>query len=295
MDLGSGISQHVARIENIARQLSDVGENISNVAIMTKILGSLPPKYHSFVTAWKSVNPERQTLNHLRERLLTEESRITPNVTLNDNAVNALASVNVKGKSAKVTQGNQKSSEYKKSELSKTNVECFYCHKKGHLIRDCRKRKANDKHQKEKDNKSDVAALIASNTDSSARNNCTNKDINSILQEDTRNVWFLDSGASKHISFRREWFNKFCPSQDKLISMGDNTTCEIKGSGTISVKRLKNGVWLDINLENIQYVPDFKKNLISVGACSNKGLDISFSNETVKIRNEKDVIVQSVK
>jgi len=146
----------------------------------------------------------------------------------------------------------------------------------------------------EEDNKSDVAALIASNTNSSARNNCTNKDINSILQEDTRNVWFLDCGVSKHISFRREWFSKFRPSQDKLISMGENTTCEIKGSGTISAKRLKNGVWLDINLENVQYVPDFKKNLISVGACSNKGLDISF-DETVKICNEKEIIVQGVR
>lgn len=76
--------------------------------------------------------------------------------------------------------------------------------------------------------------------------------------------------------------------------MGDNTTCEVKGSGTIPAKRLKNGVWLDINLENVQYVP-FKKNLISVGACSNKGLDISFSNETVKICNKKEIVVQDVK
>lgn len=45
MDTASGISQHVARIENIAPQLSDVGENISNVAIMAKILGNQPSRY----------------------------------------------------------------------------------------------------------------------------------------------------------------------------------------------------------------------------------------------------------
>lgn len=74
MDPTSTISQHIARVENMVRQLLDIGENISDIAIMAKILGSLSSKFHTFITAWESVNPAHQTLSHLRERLLTGES-----------------------------------------------------------------------------------------------------------------------------------------------------------------------------------------------------------------------------
>lgn len=38
MDHKSSISQHVAKIENMARQLRDLGETVTDVAIMAKIL-----------------------------------------------------------------------------------------------------------------------------------------------------------------------------------------------------------------------------------------------------------------
>ena len=51
MDQKSSILQHVAKIEYMARQLRDLGEMVSDVAIMAKILGSLPSKYNSLITA----------------------------------------------------------------------------------------------------------------------------------------------------------------------------------------------------------------------------------------------------
>jgi len=39
----------------MATQLKDVGEKISDTAIMAKILGSLPSRYNALQTAWDSV------------------------------------------------------------------------------------------------------------------------------------------------------------------------------------------------------------------------------------------------
>lgn len=242
MDPNAATSQHIARVENMARQLQDVGENISEIAVMVKLLGSLPQKFQTFVTAWESVDPTRQTLNYLRERLLTEESRISSL----DEVTTALASVSTKDEHRKTSQGNQKPNA-KKFEVRKSDTECFYCHKRGHLIRDCRKRKASYNRQK----KNDIAVLVTSSTDSKViTDSVSNKNEDSILCEDIKNVWLMDSGAFKHITFRREWFAEFRPSQGEQVSMGDNTTCEVKGIGTIPMKRLKDGEWQDINLEN---------------------------------------------
>ncbi|EZA62851.1 hypothetical protein X777_01168 [Ooceraea biroi] len=47
MNPSESVVQHVARIQNLATQLKDVGENISKVAVIAKILGSLPSRYNA--------------------------------------------------------------------------------------------------------------------------------------------------------------------------------------------------------------------------------------------------------
>ncbi|KMQ88694.1 integrase core domain protein [Lasius niger] len=44
-------SKYVTAIQNLASQLKDVGEVISEIDIMANILGTLPPKYNALVTA----------------------------------------------------------------------------------------------------------------------------------------------------------------------------------------------------------------------------------------------------
>lgn len=56
MSSNDSIAQHIAKIENLAQQIRDTGEGISDIAIMIKILGSLPLKFRSFRQAWLSLN-----------------------------------------------------------------------------------------------------------------------------------------------------------------------------------------------------------------------------------------------
>lgn len=68
---------HIANIESMARQLKDLGENVSDITIMAKILDSLPSKFNAFVTAWDNVDANNQTLQILTQRLIKEEGRMT--------------------------------------------------------------------------------------------------------------------------------------------------------------------------------------------------------------------------
>jgi len=77
METSDSMSMHIAKVENIARQLRDSGENISEIAVITKIIGSLPDKYRSFRQAWLSVDESRQTITNLTARLLDEEASMT--------------------------------------------------------------------------------------------------------------------------------------------------------------------------------------------------------------------------
>jgi len=48
------VAQYVAKIKNMARQLKDIGEELSEVMIMVKIFGTLPQKFNSLFTAWEA-------------------------------------------------------------------------------------------------------------------------------------------------------------------------------------------------------------------------------------------------
>ncbi|XP_018361284.1 PREDICTED: uncharacterized protein LOC108760012 [Trachymyrmex cornetzi] len=42
MDLTDSVVEHVAKVQNLAQQLIDVGQAVDNITIMAKVLGSLP-------------------------------------------------------------------------------------------------------------------------------------------------------------------------------------------------------------------------------------------------------------
>ncbi|XP_023247713.1 uncharacterized protein LOC111643756 [Copidosoma floridanum] len=74
MDSGDSVAAHVTKVTNMARQLKDLDEGVTEVMIIAKILAGLPTKFRGFRSAWNSVDPTRQTVEYLQQRLLEEES-----------------------------------------------------------------------------------------------------------------------------------------------------------------------------------------------------------------------------
>ncbi|KAF2894179.1 hypothetical protein ILUMI_11994, partial [Ignelater luminosus] len=56
MSENAKIAEHISAIELLVKQLKDVDENISNSAICSKVINSLPSKHNAFLTAWDSVS-----------------------------------------------------------------------------------------------------------------------------------------------------------------------------------------------------------------------------------------------
>jgi len=130
MSVTDGIAQHIAEVESLARQIRESGDTVSDLAIMTKIISTLPIKYKGFRQAWMSTPEDKQTLSNLTARLLDEEA----NMTVQEEHDYALAT----------------SSGYS-SKNKKYTIKCYKCHRKCHLTRDCRsKPKEADDENKDK-------------------------------------------------------------------------------------------------------------------------------------------------
>lgn len=75
-------------------------------------------------------------------------------------------------------------------------------------------------------------------------------------------IWYLDNGASNHMTGDRRYFDKLDDSVSRKVRFGDDSRVDIKGKGTIA--------FIDQNGEarvmtDVYYIPDLKSNIISLG------------------------------
>lgn len=275
MSDSDSIASHISKIESMAQALADVEEPIGDIDKIAKVLGSLPVKFNSFVTAWDSYAEEKQTFDNLTIRLLKEEQSLNQT----DEMTSAFAAVNVSCSKYKglSDSNNQSNSQFKKN--NKKNFECYFCHKKGHFKSECRKRLA-----KLKENSNSKLQALSAEV----------KNLSAIGCED---IWLADSAASRHMTSHKEWFTTFkqLPNKDINIQIGDNSFVYAEGIGSISVKALVNGELEQCVLENTLYVPNLKKNLFSVGAATSKNLKVTFDNRQIEIFNRSKLVATGAK
>ncbi|CAB0037528.1 unnamed protein product [Trichogramma brassicae] len=302
MEPSEPVVQYTTKVMNMARTLKDLGEKISDAAIIAKILGGLSTKFSNFVTAWDSVDEEKQTLSFLQERLIKEENKLQGN----DDEMSALAVV----RESKNGFRREKSSRYPQQKHSSENQRsesraCYHCNKPGHLKANCRIRQRDLKRNKQRDNNRSNhgkdsnarVGFVYTFENEEISNVCAFSEGAShwtmpdeIMRLDASESWFSDSGASQHITSRREWFHDLVESScEESIFLGDDKACKIKGSGTIIIDRYINGKKFRGQLENVLFIPDIKKNLLSIGACTRKGFEVTFTGNIVKFTRDGQV------
>jgi hypothetical protein len=92
--------------------------------------------------------------------------------------------------------------------------------------------------------------------------------------ESPSNIWYIDSGASSHMSGVRENFTDLRDLEIRLeIVLGDDTIVRVVGCGTISFQR---ELMSPLVFRDVLYVPGLKKNLVSVSSIQDRGFEVSF-------------------
>ncbi|CAH2107713.1 unnamed protein product [Euphydryas editha] len=208
------MAQHVSKVESLAKQLRETGEKISDTAVITKILSTLPPAYRSLRQAWLSVDEDSQTIQNLTSRLVDEEASLA-----NDTSSNETALVMSKGNS-KLRNGNEQNTSNDQRNSSHRFI-CYNCNKRGHFDRDCKKPKKRYNDRKPNNMLAFSAEGYSSKHDEEA--------------------WILDSGASMHMTFKREYFYELNESQyNKSVKLGNKQSIKVCGEGTILIDKQVN-------------------------------------------------------
>ena len=139
---------------------------------MAKIIGGLPDRYCSLITAWDSVEPAWQKIQYLQERLLKEKILLAKASNMAEQKEKDAFSSLVFGNREtfprnsfnynknKYAQGQASLSKSKRNNnRDYSNTVCFKCNNEGHIACMCGKKNKN-KQQRYSNNTRDVANCV---------------------------------------------------------------------------------------------------------------------------------------
>lgn len=96
-------------------------------------------------------------------------------------------------------------------------------------------------------------------------------------------VWYLDSGASSHMSGLKHLFTNLKEVDSGFVSFGDASKIEVKGKGEICFSR-KDG--RQERIEDVYYVPDMKNNILSLGQLLEKGCSVFMEGKVMILKDK---------
>jgi len=182
---------HINTVKAFADQLRSIEVNITDEDVYMVLLMSLPPSFDNIVTSLESMSTKDVDLQFIVARLLHEVSK-------RKECESSETTVLVN----KIHKSNEKF--------------CFYCKKPDHFVRNCLKKKNDEKekvNQACEDHEKMFVATLSAN-------------------DHTTYDWIIDLGATQHMTFEQKWFTTYECISPRKVFMGDNTVLEAIGRGT---------------------------------------------------------------
>lgn len=163
-------------------------------------------------------------------------------------------------------------------------VVCYRCDKTDHFASSCPDRllKLQEAQENNNNDTQEADELMMHEVVYLNEKNC----IPSKYEKNTgeENLWYLDNGASNHMSGDRRYFSKIDDSITGKVRFGDDSCIDIKGKGSIS--------FIDMNSEprtmnEVYFIPDLKSNIISLGQATESGCDIRMKGDCLTMHDQK--------
>lgn len=261
---GGNMSEHLHEIGGLIDELEDAGETLTNHLTVALILSSLPESYDTIITALENTKEADFSVEYVKGKLIDEWKR-----KCEDRG----------GSSDQALRTFHGNVDFNKRNLWK--VRCYGCNQEGHLIRDCPKIVNKDDNEKQG---STEKASIARTGSAGAADFCFGVAGNDLGD------WYLDSGATSHMTADLNFFEKLDPCFEK-IEMADGRKMLVKGRGFGNVSSGSTTV----RMKNVLYTPGLKCNLMSVSKITDAGLGVNFQKDRCEILEDGQTIMSGVR
>ena len=104
--------------------------------------------------------------------------------------------------------------------------------------------------------------------------------------------WYLDSGASNHMTGSKEAFAELDGNVTGMVKFGDGSRVAIRGHGTI-IFRCQNGKHRA--LTDVYYISQLRSSIIIIGQQDERGSEVLIKDDILRIRDQEQPLLAKVK
>ncbi|GJV39898.1 zinc finger, CCHC-type containing protein [Tanacetum coccineum] len=319
-------TRHIAKLNNIVTKASGLGSTFDQQTLVRKLLSSVPKRFIQIVAAIEQFTDlEETTLDETIGRLKTFEERINLfNGNPSDNQDKLLfanhdnssnhdkgfrnsgqekfrSSQDNKhdGKSKQFNNDRKPSHKFKKNNFQKgtkdsSKVKCYNCNKFGHVRRNCKQKDRGQEQSNlvQEDVEPTLLMAVQGKVDKGEEIFLNEKEIKPKKYISTdESLWYLDNGASNHMTGIRTHFKEIDRKISGRIRFGDGSYVEIKGRGSILLE-CKNKEQRVI--PNVYYIPNLKSNILSLGQLTENGCKIIMQNNILLLYGQDQKLLMRV-
>ncbi|UYV65269.1 hypothetical protein LAZ67_3003763, partial [Cordylochernes scorpioides] len=253
------MTNYLGRLKICSDHLREAGAEMQDQDLAYSMLAGLPESYDGIIMTFSNVEDKEFTSSKVKHVLLAEyERRMARRVNNTNEAL-------------------QFGTTTRKEDKKKKNFTCYKCGKEGHIARSCR-------------GKAKTPAPNFQPPRCSTHEIAGSEMLTALSCAIPDNSWVIDSGATHHVCNKREWFTNFQGiTSDPILTASGTTRAE--GCGDIKFKAYVGKHHVDLKLCNVLYVPNVRRNLLSVSSMENKGKIVNFANRRAQVFDSENRIV----
>lgn len=158
------------------------------------------------------------------------------------------------------------------SSIKTKGPRCFNCNRNGHFAKYCKLPK------KQTANKGESTSFVAA--------------FSATVSKNVSDEWYIDSGASMHMTSRIDWMYNVTESSVKNITVANREPLAVNGVGCVNIQLSQEN---KIQVKNVLFVPGLATNLLSVGAIVKNGYKVTFNDKGCEVGNSKGEVICSAK
>lgn len=265
------MATHISTLKTVWYDLNNEieGNDLPEILLICKILDTLPEQYFNFKSSWLLMNKSERNIENLTTQVCSfERSLVQKNIEESGSSNELL-----------MLRGNKR---YEKQGISKKKwKKCNYCGEGFHKVTSCKKWIADGRPPKPPKQSSNIGMLTGLTLA------CDNK-------KTDKDSWYVDNGATSHVTNRRDVFRTFeVFDEPHKVMTANGEVIEAIGKGSIQLEADINGHKELLVLTNVWYVPSIERNLFSVLAAQDTLKNSIFQStaQSCNVKNDDKVIL----
>lgn len=251
------MAQYVTLMVETSQRLNNTGFKINDEWVGSLLLAGLPEKFAPMIMAIEHSGIEI-TADAIKTKLIDMEDGGSDT----NNPQSAFTSKSWQQRKSKAANM-QITPDVSKSNVKKSAIICYKCKQPGHYKNQC---------EKNKQTSHAFSAVFLSGTFN-------------------RLDWYIDSGASKHMTPNEDWLINKTNHDIKEIVIADQSRIRVTCCGDTQITTTLKNTSFDIPVTEVLCVPSLATNLLSVSQLMKQGNKVSFADDNCYIYNKKDQLV----